>query len=54
MARIAGIFNNNQQFKDAVDVTEVYRLSDTTNIDVNRQNAKLLYAERVRNSGKTL
>ena len=33
-------FNNNQQFKDAVDVTEVYRLSDTTNIDVNRQNAK--------------
>ena len=40
VARIAGIFNNNQQFKDAVDVTEVYRLSDTTNIDVNRQNAK--------------
>ena len=37
---LPGIFNNNQQFKDAVDVTEVYRLSDTTNIDVNRQNAK--------------
>lgn len=40
VARIAGIFNNNQQFRDAVDVTECYRLSDTTNIDVNRQNAK--------------
>ena len=40
VARIAGIFNNNQQFADAVDVTERYRLSDTTNVDVNRQNAK--------------
>ena len=40
VARIAGIFNNNQQFNDAIDVTECYRLSDTTNIDVNRQNAK--------------
>lgn len=40
VARIAGIFNDNRQFTDAVDVTERYRLSDTTNIDVNRQNAK--------------
>lgn len=40
VARIAGIFNNNRQFKDAIDVTERYRLSDTTHIDVNRQNAK--------------
>lgn len=40
VASIAGIFNNNQQFQDAVDVTECYRLSDTTNINVNRQNAK--------------
>ncbi|MDO5577518.1 MAG: hypothetical protein Q4F84_10600, partial [Fibrobacter sp.] len=40
VARIASIFNDNRQFKDAIDVTECYRLSDTTNIDVNRQNAK--------------
>lgn len=40
VARIAGIFNDNQQFKDAIEVTERYRLSDTTHIDVNRQNAK--------------
>ncbi|MDE5677119.1 MAG: tetratricopeptide repeat protein [Phocaeicola sp.] len=40
VARIAGFFNNNQQFGDAVEVTEHYRLSDTTHIDVNRQNAK--------------
>ena len=40
VAHIAAIFNNNNQFADAVDVTETYRLSDTTNIDVNRQNAK--------------
>lgn len=40
VARIAGIFNNNKQFKEAVEVTECYRLSDTTHIDVNRQNAK--------------
>lgn len=40
VARIAGIFNDNKQFEDAIDVTECYRLSDTTNIDVNRQNAK--------------
>lgn len=40
VARIANIFNNNQQFADAIDVTERYRLTDTTNVDVNRQNAK--------------
>lgn len=40
VAHIAAIFNNNEQFRDAVDVTEKYRLTDTLNIDVNRQNAK--------------
>ena len=40
VAHIAAIFNDNNQFADAVAVTETYRLSDTTNIDVNRQNAK--------------
>ena len=40
VAHIASIFNNNNQFADAVDVTETYRLTDTLNIDVNRQNAK--------------
>lgn len=40
VAHIAAIFNNNNQFADAVDVTETYRLSDTLNLDVNRQNAK--------------
>lgn len=40
VARIANIFNNNQQYQEAVEVTECYRLSDTTHIDVNRQNAK--------------
>ena len=40
VARIANIFNNNQQYKDAIDVTETYRLTDTLNMDVNRQNAK--------------
>ena len=40
VAHIAAIFNNNNQFADAVDVTETYRLTDTLNIDVNRQNAK--------------
>lgn len=40
VARIANIFNNNNQYPEAVEVTECYRLSDTTNIDVNRQNAK--------------
>ena len=40
VAHIAAIFNNNEQFQDAVDVTEKYRLTDTLNVDVNRQNAK--------------
>ena len=40
VARIANIFNNNQQYTDAIDVTETYRLTDTLNMDVNRQNAK--------------
>lgn len=40
VARIANMFNNNQQYRDAIDVTETYRLTDTLNIDVNRQNAK--------------
>lgn len=40
VAHIAAIFNDNQQFADAIDVTERYRLTDTTNVDVNRQNAK--------------
>ncbi len=40
VAHIAAIFNNNNQFADAKEVTETYRLSDTTSIDVNRQNAK--------------
>ena len=40
IAHIAAIFNDNNQFADAVDVTETYRLTDTLNVDVNRQNAK--------------
>ena len=40
VAHIASIFNGNNQFTEAVDVTETYRLTDTLNIDVNRQNAK--------------
>ena len=40
VARIANIFNNNQQYADAIDVTEVYRKTDTLSLDVNRQNAK--------------
>jgi len=40
VAHIASIFNNNNQFAEAVDVTETYRLTDTLNVDVNRQNAK--------------
>lgn len=38
---IVGIFNNNQQFKDVVDVMEVYCLFDIINIDVNCQNVKV-------------
>ena len=40
VAHIAAIFNDNNQFAEAADVTEKYRLTDTLNIDVNRQNAK--------------
>ena len=40
VAHIASIFNDNSQFAEAVDVTETYRLTDTLNVDVNRQNAK--------------
>ena len=40
VARIANIFNNNQQYTDAISVTETYRQTDTLNMDVNRQNAK--------------
>ena len=40
VALIAAIFNNNNQFTEAVDVTETYRGTDTLNVDVNRQNAK--------------
>ena len=40
VAHIAAIFNNNNQYKDAVEVTETYRLTDTLHVDVNRQNAK--------------
>ena len=40
VAQIAAIFNDNQQWADAIDITEVYRLTDNKNIDVNRQNAK--------------
>lgn len=40
VALIAAIFNNNNQFADAVNVTETYRLTDTLHVDVNRQNAK--------------
>lgn len=42
VARIANIFNNNRQFTDAIDVTECYRLSDTTSVVVNRQMHKLI------------
>ena len=40
VAHIASIFNDNQQYVDAVSVTETYRATDTLNVDVNRQNAK--------------
>lgn len=39
VAQIASIFNGNEQWTDAVEVTELYRLTDSVNIDVNRQNA---------------
>ena len=40
VAQIASLFNDNKQWSEAVDVTEIYRRSDKMNIDVNRQNAK--------------
>jgi tetratricopeptide (TPR) repeat protein len=40
VAHIAGIFLDNNQIQDAIDITENYRKTDTTGIDVNRQNAK--------------
>ena len=40
VARIASLFNNNEQYVDAADITETYRLTDTVHMDVNRQNAK--------------
>lgn len=40
VALIASIFNHNEQFFDAVAITETYRLTDSVNVDVNRQNAK--------------
>ncbi len=40
VAHIADLFINNEQFQDAVDVTENYRLTDTTSIEVNRQCAR--------------
>ena len=40
VAHLASLFNGNEQFSDAIDITELYRQSDTTHVDVNRQNAK--------------
>lgn len=40
VARIANLFNSNEQYQDALKVTETFRQTDTTNVDVNRQNAK--------------
>ncbi len=40
VAHLADLFINNEQFQDAVALTENYRLTDTTHIDVNRQCAK--------------
>mgnify|MGYP000000882214 FL=1 len=40
VARVANIFNSSEQYEDALEVTEKYRLTDTTSLDVNRQNAK--------------
>lgn len=40
VARVANVFNDNGQYQDALDVTETYRITDTTDVDVNRQNAK--------------
>ncbi len=40
VARVANLFNSNEQYQDALEVTETYRLTDTMDVDVNRQNAK--------------
>ena len=42
VARIANIFNLNQQYADAENITATYRCTDTLNLDVNRQHAKAL------------
>ncbi len=40
VAHIADLFITNEQFQDAVALTENYRLTDTTSIEVNRQCAR--------------
>ena len=40
VARLAAILNDFEQYQDAVEITENYRLIDTTDIQINRQNAK--------------
>lgn len=40
ISRIANMVNNNEQYSYAMLITEEYRLHDSLNIDVNRQNAK--------------
>lgn len=40
VAQIAYLFNTNEQWIDAVNVTEIFRRTDSKNMDVNRQNAK--------------
>ena len=40
VALLASLFNESNQYEDALEVTESYRQTDTLNVDVNRQNAK--------------
>ena len=40
VAHLGAIYNDSKEYSDALDITETYRLTDTLNIDVNRQNAK--------------
>lgn len=40
VAHLGAICNDSKAYIDALDFTETYRLTDTLNIDVNRQNAK--------------
>lgn len=40
VAHLGAICNDSKEYSDALDFTETYRLTDTLNIDVNRQNAK--------------